>query len=245
MSQVIPQDEAVKRELAATASTPMALIEMAVGNDADPAKLEKLMELQERWESKIAREQYCHAVAAFQGECPQIKKERSIDMGRGSGPTYASFDDIMRVVQPLLTKHGLSVMFDTSVGENNMLTVVCRVLGHGHEERNSVTLPMPASMKVNDTQKMGAANKYGQRYALVNALNIVVTDEDTDAAGLDLTPINDNQANAIEELLSQCNPDDRTRFWVWLQLQPGQYDRIPASRFTEIVDKLRSKIGGD
>eukprot|EP00752_Nemacystus_decipiens_P016734 g14972.t1 len=57
-------------------------------------------------------------------------------------------------------------------------------------------------------------------------------------------PVSDNQANAIDELLDQCKPDDRTRFWVWLELQPGEYNRIPASRFAEIVDKLRSKIGG-
>jgi hypothetical protein len=36
-------------------------------------------------------------------------------------------------------------------------------------------------MRVNETQKFGAALSYAKRYALQGALNIVVTDEDTDA----------------------------------------------------------------
>jgi len=76
-------------ELTVQQQTPMALIQMAVQANADPDKLGKLMDLQERWEAKQAADAFGQALADFQSECPPVHKGRSIDLGRGAGPRYA------------------------------------------------------------------------------------------------------------------------------------------------------------
>ncbi|MEM9262869.1 MAG: ERF family protein, partial [Pseudomonadota bacterium] len=244
---VSQQAEAVTRELAATASTPMALIEMAVSGGADPDKLEKLMALQERWEANNARKDFFTAMAGFQSDCPEIPKNGEVYNKQGKLVyRFAKLEDIIKTIREAEHRHGFRHRWDQGDLENGGVRVACEITHvAGHTEASTVTIPPTKGMNTNAAQDRGIIIKYGKRYSLLNAYGLE-PDDDTDARLPEPEQfINDNQANAIDELLSQCNPDDRTRFWVWLQLQPGQYDRIPASRFTEIVDKLRSKIGGD
>src|SRR5687767_3197833 len=64
----------------------------------DPARLQGFMDLYERLQASRAADDYGKALAEFQAKCPQIHKTRSIDLGGGKGPKYASLDDIMREI---------------------------------------------------------------------------------------------------------------------------------------------------
>lgn len=217
------------------------LIERACTDPAyDVEKLERLMDMQERVESRIAKWNFDRAVSDFQGECPQIPKKRKISLGSGPPVPYASYDDMMLIIQPLLTKHGLSVSFDTVYRGEGVADYICKVSGYGHTEPRTLTLPWPSNMRVNDTQKMGAANSYGKRYALQNALNIVVTDEDTDAEGLDVEFITKNQAMALGELLDQLPEQRRADFMAWQGVK--DICDIPASKYKQALAKLKKAV---
>lgn len=221
------------------AGTPMALIEMAVSGGADPDKLEKLMELQERWEANRAAEAFGQALADFQAECPPVHKGRSIDLGRGAGPKYASLDDIMAVAQPILTAHGLSVTFSASIDDGKLHATCCIRKGI-HSEESEITLPVPQQMKVNDTQKMGAAFSYAKRYALCAALNITVTDQDTDATNLTADTITENQAMALGELLDQLPDERRADFMAWQGV--SDIGDIATSKYKQALAKLKKAV---
>lgn len=217
--------------------TPMELIHHAIDRGLDPEKLSALMDLQERHARNTAAEAYASALAEFQSKCPRIHKGRNV---QAMGYSFASFDDIMRQVQPILRDCGLSVSFSTKLVAD-MMEVVCTIRHGIHSEPHGVTLPLPGGMKVNDTQKAGAALSYGKRYALCNALNIVVTDEDTDAAGLGET-ITEEQRITLDEMFEGFpNPaDERKRFLAWKGIDT--LADLPASAYAHCVTLVKNKL---
>ena len=59
---------------------PMALIQMAIDKDSSLERLEKLMDLQERWEAKQAAKAFKAAMVEFQGKKPELKKTKIVDL---------------------------------------------------------------------------------------------------------------------------------------------------------------------
>lgn len=223
------------QELATTGEN--AIIKLAQSG-ASPEVLAKYMDLQERWATGRAAESYAEAVAAFQSKCPPIHKGRQVRIGGGAF-AYAGFDDIMRVIGPILNECSLSVSFDTEPVEGG-IKAVCWVRHGTHRESSSVVLPVP-DMKVNDAQRTGAAFSYAKRYAIQNALNIVVTDEDTDAAGLGET-ITEEQRITLDEMFEGFpNPaDERKRFLAWKGIDT--LADLPASDYNHCATLVKNKL---
>ena len=219
--------------------SPMSLIHLAIQRDADPAKLERLMDMQERWERNQAAKAFAESLAAFQAECPPVRKTRSAEFKGQHAYSFAGLDDIMRQIQPLLTQHGLAVTFSASVTDAGMIDVECHIRHGTHVETARSTLPIPAEMRVNATQKMGAAMSYAKRYALCAALNITVTDEDDDGAGLTQKPVNEEQAIIIREFAESLGADVADRFLGHMNI--NTFEQIPADRFDEAMGLLRQK----
>lgn len=224
--------------------TPMMLLQQAMESDStDVAKLEKLMDLQRQWKQDQAADDFAEAMALFQDECPAVIKSRSASFGGKSAYTFASLDDIMHAIRPLLSKHGLTVSFSADI-RDGMIRVVCKVRRGRHVEESETTLPVPSDMRVNDTQKMGAAMSYAKRYALCAALNITVTDRDDDGAGLTDKTITDEQAITLSEMCDGLPEGTLDGMLAWLGV--ASVYNIPASRFGEckaLLKKKRQKAG--
>lgn len=224
---------------------PMVLIADAVNRGADADVMERLFNLHERWEKKQAKAAFDDAITLFQRKCPQIRKDR-----RGMhGTKYASYDDIMQVIRGLLHECGLSISFDSHFEEGAM-RITCKVSGHGHTEESGATLAMPKEMKVNDTQRMGAALTYGRRYTLCNALNIVVTEEDRDGVGLEgdkieyMTEEQVFKLGVMLDALEDVEPGVKDRFTEYLMSLAGVdgLDACPARYYGDVESKLKTKM---
>ena len=195
------------------------------------------MTLQERWEKNQAKKDHAAAVAQFQGEMPVVKKCRE---GSGGKYHYASYDDIMRVAAPILARNGLSIAFDQSETDT-ALTLTCHVRHTGgHTEDTTFTLPKDAPIQTREgrnvttlAQAQGSANTYAKRYALCNALNIVVSDEDDDGelAGQNVETITQDQADDIRERCQalKSKPADICKWFGVKELE-----HVPASKLPEI-----------
>lgn len=210
---------------------------LITSSDIDPDRMKGLLDVYERMQANQAAEDFGNAIAAFQAKCPQIKKERSIDLGGGKGPQYASLDDIMRVITPLLAEAGLGVSYSASLTDNGSMRVLCNVRKGRHVETTEITLAVPSQMRVNDTQRMGAALSYAKRYALCAALNIIVTDEDSDANGLAQT-ITEEQIATLKELIESTDTDIK-RFLKWLAVE--RLADIPAAQYLTAIYELNRK----
>ncbi|MDO8534376.1 MAG: ERF family protein, partial [Xanthobacteraceae bacterium] len=95
------------------AITPMQMLQIAVEQGADLDKLQKLMDLQERWEANEARKAYVAAINAFKAEPPAIQRNRHVRYEtRGSSKDteydHATLDNVVAAIGPGLSKHGLS-----------------------------------------------------------------------------------------------------------------------------------------
>ena len=207
-----------------TTQNPQSLIEVAIKNKASIEQLEKLMALQERWEKKEARKMFYNALAKFQSEKPELKKDGITDIKTKSGAIikygWAKLPTIQKQIDPILSKHGLSYRYET-IEESNKITIVC-VLTHeaGHEERTKLTAGSDTSGSKNSIQALGSTNSYLQRYTLCNALALSA-DEDNDgnssnSNGIEPKPkvLTEKQIKVITGKISACkNREELTKLW--------------------------------
>lgn len=226
------------------------LLHYALEKGADVGALEKLVDLHERVTKTEAAREFARAMAAFQAECPPIKKDSTAKIatrgGSGYSYTYAELDSIAATVNPLLRENGLSYTWNSSVDERGaMLTCICIVRHiNGHSESSNFTLPIANDSAMSPQQKVAAALTFARRQSLVAALGLVTTDEDTDAVRreVDRTPINADQADQLDELIDDAEID-RARFLRFLGVE--KLADLAATRFDEakaaIAEKKRRK----
>lgn len=94
--------------------------------------------------------------------------------------TYAPLEDIVKIVQPILSEHGFSVSFSTQQNGIESVKIVCTLMHKdGHTATTELELPTEAATKgMNKMQAIGAAITYGKRYTLCSILNITTTGDD-------------------------------------------------------------------
>lgn len=183
--------------------TPMDMLNKAVAQGADINVLEKLMGLQERWEANQARKAFDEAMAAAKAEIPAIVRNRA---GHNS-KKYADFAAIAAVVDPILSRHGLSYRFRSAQDER--INVTC-VLSHkaGHSEETTLAAPADTTGNKNAVQAIGSTLTYLQRYSLVQALGLAAADDDDGASSTRTGSfITEEQAAQLVELAEDVGAD--------------------------------------
>jgi hypothetical protein len=179
-------EEQTKYEVVEAApTTPMSLINIAVQQNADLDKLERLMALQERWEANEAKKAYVQAMAAFKSDPPKILKDKVADFTTAKGRTtyrYANLATVATAVGQSLSKHGLSASWKTE--QNGKVTVTCTITHEaGHSESCSLSADADQSGGKNAIQAIGSTISYLQKYSLLALTGLAADDQDDDGAG--------------------------------------------------------------
>ena len=165
----------------------VSLIQRAATDEAfDLGKLDRLLDVKERWEATEARKAYVAALASFKRNPPQLVKDQQVDFGEGRSRTrynYASLGDVASQVAAGLAEHGLSHGWSV-YQEDGMVTVAC-VLTHeaGHSESVKITAPRDESGNKNSIQQVGSTITYLERYTLMAITGLAAHDTDDDGAG--------------------------------------------------------------
>jgi hypothetical protein len=154
----------------------MGVIErIALSPDADMAKLEKMLDMQERVMNRNARQAFTADLANMQCELPIVAKN-----GEGHNKAkYAKLEDINETIRPALQKFGFAVTFRVKQAEKSV--TITAILSHklGHSEETDLTLPLDVTGNKNAVQAVGSTVSYAKRYAIAALLNIS-TGDDTD-----------------------------------------------------------------
>jgi ERF superfamily len=157
------------------------------------------------------------ALARAKGEFGPIIKTRVVDYehrereGREPGGRtkykYEELADISAIVDPILSKHGLSYRHRTVQGQGGKMTVTC-VLSHedGYSEENSLEGLEDKSGQKNPNQAIASTVTYLQRYTLKEALGIGAGRDD-DAGGFDDPMITPDDVVYIEQLIGETGSD--------------------------------------
>lgn len=234
-----------------TTPHPLQILSDALASGIDIDKLERLMDMADRYEEKIAEKQFNAALAKFQAECPRIHKDKTATVVMASGGSYtyayADLDQIMSKVRPVLGANGLSVSFDIEVSQGGEKIKSKCYVNHagGGGSTTEFVVPLDENMKVNDSQKMGSANSYANRYNVCNALGIT-TGEDDDAGALhkEGTTSSATPKPAKADDLDEKFPIGKHKGKPWDQV-PLDYLEWAVANLTskpEIVEKCRQQI---
>lgn len=240
--------------------TPLDMLDRALSQGAGLEVVEKLMDLQDRWERNNARKAFDQAISAAKSEIPPIVKNASVGYenkdGSFTGYKHETLDGIAKVVDPILSDHGLSYRF-RSQQNGGMLSVTC-IVAHrdGYYEETTLSGPPDQSGKKNAYQAVGSAATYLQRYTLKLALGLSAgKDDDAQAA----TPrqedraapqtetkktSKDTEARAVFTLhqasIRQATSRDGLR-QAW-QAACADKDRIPSDWQNDLVKEKNEKL---
>ena len=218
---------------ALVAVTPMDMLNRAVSSGASLEMVEKLMTLQERWEAGQARKAFDEAIAGAKAEIPPIQRN-----AKGhNDKRYADFAAIAKVVDPILSKHGLSYRFRTSQGER--ISVTC-VLSHksGHSEETTLSGPADASGSKNAIQAIGSTLTYLQRYSLVQMLGLAASNDDDGKAGGDGEMISQDQ---VEQLIALCEETGSDKEAMCRYFKVHGIAEITVKDFPRVIAALNKK----
>lgn len=164
------------------------LISQAIDKNVPIETMEKLLNMRRELKAEWAKEQFDKAMAEFQGECPVIKKNKSVANkdGRSVRYSYAPLDEIVSQAGKLISQHGLSYTITAEVKEGKTVKAIVKVTHTaGHNQDSSFEIPIDVGGFMTEPQKFASALTYAKRYAFCNAFGILTGDEDDDAQDTD------------------------------------------------------------
>jgi len=223
---------------ASIAVTPMDLLQKAMDSNADLDKLEKLMDMQERWETSEARKAFVKALNNFKANPPEILKDKKIAHSGKHIADYAGLDQVSRVIGAALSERGISHRWNTDQAEGQ-IKVTC-ILTHdlGHSEITALQAGADTSGAKNNIQAIGSTVTYLQRYTLLAATGMSVGDVDDDGNGSG-AKIDDAQKAELVGLIKQTDTDTKRLVGVF---GAESLDALPSMQFVPAREMLRAKL---
>lgn len=169
--------------------TPMSILEKAVAQGANVETLDKLLNLQTRWEANEARKAYDAAIADARADIKPIVKSRKAGFESrkvGAARTEFDYEDLAAVaeaIDPVLAKYGLSYRYSSRV-EHPLVYVTC-IISHrmGHREETTLSGPVDSTGSKNPIQQIGSTVSYLQRYTLKLAMGLAAAKDDDGNGG--------------------------------------------------------------
>ncbi len=231
--EIVPQETTLP-----AAITPMDMMKLAIDRGADLDQLERLMDLQQRWEADQARKAYVVAMAEFKADPLTINKNKEAEFNGKVQYEYASLDTVTDTIVPALAAHGMSHAWKMKQ-EGTTLTVTC-VLTHvmGHSEDVSMSSAPDTSGSKNAIQAIASANSYLQRYTLLAITGLATADKlDDDAASVEVL-IDEAQKLAVIKLIEEVNaslPSFLKHFGI------DYIDLLPAGKYDSAMSALNEK----
>jgi hypothetical protein len=233
--------------------SPLAILQAALERGTDPDKLEKLMDLADRWKSDRAAEAFAAAMNEVQRVIPCVVKDRDNPFTKSR---YATLENVNTAIRPVYARHGFSLSYGTDDSKlADHMRVVCDV-SHvgGCTRRYHLDCPVDgAGMKgganKSGAQAMGSTITYARRYLMLMIFNVTVADQDLDGNATDaLDAITEAEALEVEDLLADTKAN-RVKFLEWCStaghLIPGErlVANIRAKSLAAVLAILNPKKG--
>jgi hypothetical protein len=181
---MVPQRTA----LATTSASLMTIIEVCISRpDFDIDKVQRLLDVKERWEAIEASKAFVEAMAAFKREPVEIFKRKQVGYNTKDGDfvgyKHAELSDVTDAIAPAMARHGLSFDWDIHQG-SGLITVDC-VVTHvlGHSKKVTMSGAPDSSGKKNQIQQVASTITYLQRYTLLAVTGMSTKGEDDDGGG--------------------------------------------------------------
>jgi len=229
------------------------ILQAAMDQTVDVNKMMALADLKIKMDQHAAEQRREDAVVEFaaaksrvQMKVPRVAKNGMIKVpakdGRsGHNTPYALYEDIDLVLRPIMAEEGFSFSFDAKAVEGGRIEISL-IVSHklGHSERSSIPLAIDSSGSKNATQAIVSTNSYGKRTLICNWANIVTEGKDDNGASIPSTPVSEEQARKIEDMIAACEmkPGQLVKFWAHMGVDAAS--KILAADFPKAMDALRA-----
>lgn len=222
-------------------NSPAEMIQAAISGNADLEKLEKLMQIQERWEANEAKKAYVVAMAAFKADPPKIEKTKTVSF---SGTTYkhALLADVAEKINKALSRHGLSAGWTTKQ-DGECISVTCTITHNmGHSESTTLAAGPDKSGAKNAIQAIGSTVSYLERYTIFALTGLASHDMDDDGGKTET--ISDEQANTLHALINdnEMNTDGKYMTRLLAYLKVDTLDDLMVRDFTKAQTAIKQAI---
>jgi hypothetical protein len=224
----------------------VSMIERAAINpEVDIEKMERLLEMHERIQSRQAEADFNASMTGAQSEMGRISSDAYNSQTKSKYTTYGKLDSVIR---PIYTAHGFALSFDTGDSMPEMVRVICLVSHRGGFSR-AYHVDMPADGKgakggdvMTKTHATGAAMSYGMRYLLKMIFNVAIGEDDTDgnspvAKALKIT---DQQAAVINDYIAESGVQ-AAKFCSAYRID--SVADLPAEKYDHAINRLKAKLG--
>jgi len=227
---------------AMTAANPyLSMIETMVSRGGDLANLDKILDLQIKWEANEARKAFNAAFASFKAEAIKVIKGTEIKDGPLKGKMHANLHDVVVATAAPLAKFGLTTAWKLTKDEPANMEVTC-VLKHsaGHSETVSMSAAPDTGPGRNAIQARGSAKSYLERYTLMAILGLAAKEQDDDgvSAGVDAERITEEQEIILRDLI-ESTESDQGKYMEYLKID--KLSSLRASSYQVALNILKRK----
>lgn len=180
----VPAVQQQRSMTVSAAATPADLVRYALESGADLDRLERLMELQLKWEANQARKAFVEAMSEFKLHPPTIYKDKHVEFRTDKGITaydHATIGNVVEKVVAALAEHGFSHRWIPHRSEGGMISITC-VITHklGHSEETTLEAGLDQSGGKNNIQAMISTKSYLERHSLLAATGLATKDTPDD-----------------------------------------------------------------
>lgn len=250
VSSGTPQAVAVPRGTQIAETTPSDLLRMAVAQNADLDKLERLYDLQQRWEADAARRAYVVAMTEFKKNPPEILKDKTVKIKHktGDGVTQYNHATLANVTSSIiagLAAVDISHSWNVEQLDGGMVVVTCKLThARGHSETVTMRAGRDESGSKNNIQAVASTVSYLQRYTLLSATGLATKDMDDDGGSSEIEYVSQEQEATLRALAEDVGADLPKFLRYMAKLCKVEIDgigRIPANAYADAVSALNAK----
>lgn len=216
-----------------------AIIKASRDASVDVAKMEAMMRMQRELQADEARREAIEAFTRMSADLPRVKKNGTIDLGKGKPIAFARWEDMDQVIRPLLTREGFTLSFNSAMREGGGLVVTGELMHvSGHVRTATIPLPLDTGPGRNNLQAVGSTLSYGKRYCAEMLLNIVREGADDDGVKGGAEFVTPEQIEELQALIEETDADEQKFLAAAGAAHIGE---IPAGAFTMAKNLLLSK----
>ena len=203
----------------------MNLLEIAMkSSEVDLDKMDKIMQMYERFQAKEAEKSYYKAMNLFQSNKPDLIKSAKVDYASKAGRVQYSYNPLPKIqkkIDPVLSDVGLSYKWKQESNDNK-IKITC-IVSHvdGYFEETWLEAGHDTTGSKNAIQAIGSTVTYLKRYTLENALGLSSGVDDDGAASNgskpprtleELTPIikTAKTFGALKKVWDSCSQAERS-----------------------------------
>jgi hypothetical protein len=200
-------------------------------------RLTALMDMRERQLNKEAEQVFNRSFAEAMAEMPDVKRTGH---NKHLNVKYSTLDDLIHATRPVLSRHGLSLNWQSAInGDSITVTAIVRH-AQGHSIQTTLSGPRDNGKQMNALQGGGSTETYLKRYTGFAILGLSSGDEaDDDGQTATAATVSAEQYVALRDRAALAGVDEGK---ICLAAGVSDLHQFPASQFQSAMNRLQRNM---